>query len=61
MGGYERQQRALVAAATAGGFDAIPPDFNGRLLEEEWDRFEEIVENSKRRRAGDGGDQGHAS
>ena len=30
-----------------GGFDEIPPDFNGRLLEDEPDRFEEIAENSK--------------
>jgi 4-methylaminobutanoate oxidase (formaldehyde-forming) len=30
-------------------FDRIPPDFNGRLLEDDWDRFEEITENSKRR------------
>ena len=48
MGGYERQSepafcpRALAAST-------IPPDFNGRLLEEDWDRFEEITENSKRR------------
>ena len=27
----------------------IPPDFNGRLLEEDWDRFEEIAANSRRR------------
>ena len=31
------------------GLDSIPPDFNGRLLEEDWDRLEEVVENSKRR------------
>jgi glycine cleavage system T protein len=48
MGGYERQP-APWALTGPGGFDAIPQDFNGRLLEEEWDRFEEIVENSKRR------------
>ena len=30
-------------------FEAIPPDFNGRLLEEDWDRFEEITRNSERR------------
>jgi glycine cleavage system aminomethyltransferase T/glycine/D-amino acid oxidase-like deaminating enzyme len=47
MGGYER--------ASAPWFldererDEIPPDFNGRLLEEDWDRFAEIAENSKRR------------
>ena len=34
---------------TALGFDRIPPDFNGRLLEDDWDRFEEIVVNSRRR------------
>ena len=31
------------------GSTAIPPDFNGRLLEDDWDRFAEITENSKRR------------
>ena len=36
------------------GLDAIPPDFNGRLLEEDWDRLEEIVENSQASGAGDG-------
>ena len=29
--------------------DRIPPDFNGRLLEEDWPRFEEIAQNSSRR------------
>ena len=29
--------------------DRIPPDFNGRLLEEDWPRFEEIATNSSRR------------
>src|SRR6202012_4309320 len=29
--------------------DAIPPAFNGRLLEEDWPRFEEIAENSRQR------------
>ena len=32
-----------------GGLDAIPPDFNGRLLEEDWDRLEEVVRNAQRR------------
>ncbi len=47
MGGYERHSApwslddALV--------DRIPPTFNGQLLEEDWERFEEITENSKRR------------
>ena len=30
-------------------FEQIPGDFNGRLLEDDWDRFAEIVENSRRR------------
>jgi glycine cleavage system aminomethyltransferase T/glycine/D-amino acid oxidase-like deaminating enzyme len=47
MGGYERP--SAPAFLPDGGFDAIPPDFNGRLLEEDWDRFEEIVDNAKRR------------
>ena len=47
MGGYERH----CAPWALGGdlVDAIPPDFNGRLLEEDWERFEEIVVNSRRR------------
>ncbi len=46
MGGYERHC-APWSLRGESGFDEIPPDFNGRLLEEDWDRFEEIVENSK--------------
>ena len=42
-------QRAGLPAAGTGRVEAIPPDFNGRLLEEDWERFEEITENSKRR------------
>jgi 4-methylaminobutanoate oxidase (formaldehyde-forming) len=49
MGGYERQSEPAFLPHGAGGFEAIPPDFNGRLLEEEWDRFEEITRNSERR------------
>jgi glycine cleavage system aminomethyltransferase T/glycine/D-amino acid oxidase-like deaminating enzyme len=49
MGGYERQSRPAFLPDGTGGLDAIPPDFNGRLLEDDWDRFEEIIENSKRR------------
>ena len=45
MGGYERHC-APWSLQGEGGFDAIPQDFNGRLLEEDWDRFEEIVEAS---------------
>jgi 4-methylaminobutanoate oxidase (formaldehyde-forming) len=49
MGGYERQSEPAFMPDGVGNFDAIPPDFNGRLLEEDWDRFEEITENSKKR------------
>src|SRR6201999_2982818 len=36
MGGYERQSQPAFLPDGTGGFDAIPPDFNGRLLEEDW-------------------------
>jgi glycine cleavage system aminomethyltransferase T/glycine/D-amino acid oxidase-like deaminating enzyme len=49
MGGYERQSQPAFVPNGTGDFEAIPPDFNGRLLEEEWDRFEEITRNSERR------------
>lgn len=49
MGGYERQSEPAFMPGGVGNFDAIPPDFNGRLLEEDWDRFEEITDNSKKR------------
>jgi glycine cleavage system aminomethyltransferase T/glycine/D-amino acid oxidase-like deaminating enzyme len=49
MGGYERHCAPAFLAQGDGGFEAIPFDFNGRLLEDDWDRFEEIVENSRRR------------
>ena len=49
MGGYERHSKPAFLPHGTSGLDGIPPDFNGRLLEEEWDRFEEITENSKRR------------
>ena len=49
MGGYERRSEPAFLADGPSRVEAIPPDFNGRLLEEDWDRFEEIVENSKRR------------
>jgi glycine cleavage system aminomethyltransferase T/glycine/D-amino acid oxidase-like deaminating enzyme len=49
MGGYERQSRAAFLPDGPAGFDRIPADFNGRLLEDDWDRFEEITENSRRR------------
>jgi 4-methylaminobutanoate oxidase (formaldehyde-forming) len=47
MGGYERDPAPFTATAT--DVDAIPPDFNGRLLPEDWQRFEEIAANSARR------------
>jgi glycine cleavage system aminomethyltransferase T/glycine/D-amino acid oxidase-like deaminating enzyme len=49
MGGYERQSQPAFVPDGTGSFEAIPPDFNGRLLEEDWDRFEEITRNSERR------------
>ena len=48
MGGYERPAFPAFLPDRA-GFERIPPDFNGRLLEDDWDRFEEIVVNSRRR------------
>ena len=39
MGGYERQPEPW-------GLEGIPTDFNGRLLEEDWDRFEELMTNA---------------
>ena len=45
MGGYERNPAAWTADHRT--YDAIPADFNGRLLPEEWERFEEITANSQ--------------
>jgi 4-methylaminobutanoate oxidase (formaldehyde-forming) len=39
MGGYERD-------CAPWGLDGIPADFNSRLLEEDWPRFEELMENA---------------
>ncbi|MGI8864310.1 MAG: GcvT family protein [Solirubrobacteraceae bacterium] len=47
MGGYERNSAPW--ALDQHLVDRIPPDFNGRLLEEDWPRFEEIAHNSARR------------
>jgi sarcosine dehydrogenase len=47
MGGYERNSKAWTADFE--NFDGIPSDFNGKLLPEDWDRFEEIAVNSQRR------------
>jgi glycine cleavage system aminomethyltransferase T/glycine/D-amino acid oxidase-like deaminating enzyme len=47
IGGYERQSAPW--ALNAHDLDAVPADFNGRLLEEDWPRFEEIAANSSKR------------
>jgi 4-methylaminobutanoate oxidase (formaldehyde-forming) len=47
MGGYERHSAPWSLDRRL--LDQIPPDFNGRLLEEDWPRFEEIARNSSRR------------
>ena len=60
MGGYERQSDPAFLADGPDRFERIPPDFNGRLLEDDWDRFEEIVAGS-RRRVPDGGRAGHTA
>lgn len=39
MGGYERGPKPW-------GLDGIPGDFNGRLLEPDWDRFEPLMTNA---------------
>jgi len=49
MGGYERRSAPWFLRDGGRGLDDIPADFNGRLLEEDWDRFEEIAVNSRRR------------
>jgi glycine cleavage system aminomethyltransferase T/glycine/D-amino acid oxidase-like deaminating enzyme len=47
MGGYERKPAPWTA--TEQRYDEIPPDFNGKLLAEDWPRFEEIALNAQRR------------
>jgi 4-methylaminobutanoate oxidase (formaldehyde-forming) len=47
MGGYERHSAPW--ALDQHRLDRIPSDFNGRLLEEDWPRFEEIARNSSQR------------
>ncbi|MFI9384446.1 FAD-dependent oxidoreductase [Kutzneria sp. NPDC052558] len=47
MGGYERDSRAW--SLDAAGLDRIPPDFNGKLLAADWERFAEIGENAAMR------------
>ncbi|MGH3963595.1 MAG: GcvT family protein [Pseudonocardiaceae bacterium] len=45
MGGYERHCAPWTASPLS--YDAVPADFNGRLLPEDWDRFTEIIENGQ--------------
>jgi len=47
MGGYERESAPWSLDEKL--LDRVPQDFNGRLLEEDWPRFEEIAENSRKR------------
>ncbi|MSO42506.1 MAG: FAD-dependent oxidoreductase [Solirubrobacterales bacterium] len=47
MGGYERHSEPAFVPDGTDRLERIPFDFNGRLLEENWDRFEEIVHNSQ--------------
>lgn len=47
MGGYERDPAPWTA--TERTYDAVPADFNGKLLAEDWPRFEEIAANAQRR------------
>ena len=49
MGGYERDSEPAWMPDGYDRFERIPPDFNGRLLEDDWDRFEEITANSQKR------------
>jgi 4-methylaminobutanoate oxidase (formaldehyde-forming) len=49
MGGYERHSAPAFLPDGEAAFDRIPPDFNGRLLEDDWDRFEEIVAGARQR------------
>ena len=47
MGGYERTSAPWRVSATS--YDDVPAAFNGRLLAEDWPRFEQIAENAQRR------------
>jgi 4-methylaminobutanoate oxidase (formaldehyde-forming) len=47
MGGYERHSAPWSLDEHL--IDRIPGDFNGRLLEDDWPRFEEIARNSRQR------------
>ncbi len=45
MGGYERNPMPWTASANR--YDAIPADFNAKLLPEDWPRFEQIATNAQ--------------
>ncbi|MTD16242.1 FAD-dependent oxidoreductase [Nakamurella sp. YIM 132087] len=45
MGGYERTPEAFSAGRDR--LDAVPADFNGKLLAEDWERFAEIADNAR--------------
>jgi 4-methylaminobutanoate oxidase (formaldehyde-forming) len=47
MGGYERNSAPW--SASSENLDAIPRDFNSKLLPEDWERFEEIATHAQRR------------
>jgi 4-methylaminobutanoate oxidase (formaldehyde-forming) len=47
MGGYERNSKPFTA--TEDSYDAIPADFNAKLLPQDWERFEEIAANAAMR------------
>jgi len=47
MGGYERNPEPFSTSASS--YDAVPADFNGKLLPENWARMEEIAANAARR------------
>ncbi len=47
MGGYERSSAPW--GLDQADLDSIPADFNGRLLEEDWPRFEELAANATKR------------
>src|SRR3954467_4474280 len=49
MGGYERNSQPAFVPNGVERVEEIPFDFNGRLLEDDWDRFEEITVNSRMR------------
>jgi glycine cleavage system aminomethyltransferase T/glycine/D-amino acid oxidase-like deaminating enzyme len=45
MGGYERNSQPWTASRSS--YDNVPADFNGKLLPEDWERFEQIADNAR--------------